>query len=259
MPMHTSSTARLHVIPARESSLALVLRRGPTRQVCTLLWDRHNDKFKIGQWLKARIAVDKCDLSPDGRYFIYFAVTGKWDSEAKGSYTAVSRAPWLKALALYPLGDCWAGGGLFTSNRTYWLNDRGWAQHTLLRESAEVERDFEFMKWTRGPEQAYALRLEREGWIWKAAAKIYEKLLPAGWTLRKYVRTQREKHELVQPETGRVLPYPDWEWADLDRKTLVWAAAGCLYRARLKQAGPAPAKLLYDFNPMKFEPRIAPY
>ena len=71
--MKPKPPARLHVILAREAPLAVVIRRGPAKQVCTVLWNRRTDEFTLGQWLKGRIYEDRCDLSPDGRYFIYFA------------------------------------------------------------------------------------------------------------------------------------------------------------------------------------------
>jgi hypothetical protein len=91
--------------------------------VATLLWNRKTDEFQLGQWLKGRIYERRSDLSPDGKHFIYFAMNGKWSSEARGSWTAISRAPFLKALAVFPKGDCWHGGGLWTASRKYWLND----------------------------------------------------------------------------------------------------------------------------------------
>src|SRR5689334_22184837 len=102
---------RLHVILARESSLAVVIRRGPSKSVCTFLWDRSEDSFRLGQWMRGRIYERRCDLSPDGKYLIYFAMNGKWESETKGSWTAISRNPYLKAVTLYAKGDCWNGGG----------------------------------------------------------------------------------------------------------------------------------------------------
>lgn len=99
--------ARLHILLARHS--AVVIRRGPSQHVCVLGWDRRNDTFQIGQWLKGRIYERRCDLSPDGEYLIYFAMNGRWQSETKGSWTAISRAPYLKALALFSKGDCWQG------------------------------------------------------------------------------------------------------------------------------------------------------
>src|SRR4051812_45410499 len=50
----------------------LVIRRGPSRQVCTMLWHRQNDTFTLGQWFKGRIYERRCDLSPAGTHFIYF-------------------------------------------------------------------------------------------------------------------------------------------------------------------------------------------
>jgi len=37
--------ARLHVLLARDAKVGLVIRRGPSKSVCTVLWDRKRDKF----------------------------------------------------------------------------------------------------------------------------------------------------------------------------------------------------------------------
>ena len=131
--------ARIHVLLAAAAPIGLVFRRGPSKQVATFLWDRRNDEFHLGQWLKGRIYERRSDLSPDGKYAIYFAMNGKWKSESKGSWTAVSRAPYLKAICFYPKGDCWYGGGLWTGPQAYWLN----GGHVLTppsREAKEVRR-----------------------------------------------------------------------------------------------------------------------
>src|SRR5919198_4444283 len=93
--------ARIHALLASEAPLGVVIRRGPSKQVCTVLWDRRRDEFRLGQWLRGRIYERRSDLSPDGKHLIYFAMNGRWNSEAKGSWTAISRAPYLKALALF--------------------------------------------------------------------------------------------------------------------------------------------------------------
>ena len=131
--------ARIHVLLAHDAPLGVVIRRGPSRQVCTMLWNRETDEFRLGQWFKGRIYERRADLSPDGKYLIYFAMNGRWGSEARGSWTAISRAPYLKAIALYPKGDCWLGGGLFTGNRTYYLNDGCGAEAMIATD--EVTRD----------------------------------------------------------------------------------------------------------------------
>src|SRR5436190_13778779 len=102
-----------------------------------MLWDRRRDTCRVGQWLKGRIYERLSDLSPDGKHFLYFALNGKWQSESRGSWTAISRAPYLKALAFFPAGDTWGGGGLFTTAHSYWLNGSYPALHDttgLLRE-----------------------------------------------------------------------------------------------------------------------------
>lgn len=48
----------------------MVIRRGPSKSVATLLWDRKRNTFHMGQWLKGRIYERRCDLSPDGKYLI---------------------------------------------------------------------------------------------------------------------------------------------------------------------------------------------
>ncbi len=69
-----------------------------------MLWDRQCDRFQLGQWLKGRIYERRSDLSPDGKYLIYFAMNGRWQSEACGAWTAISQAPYLKAIAIFPKG-----------------------------------------------------------------------------------------------------------------------------------------------------------
>jgi hypothetical protein len=92
--------ARIHVLLASDAPVGLVIRRSPSKCVATLLWNRMKDEFQLGQWLKGRIYERRSDLSPDGKHFLYFAMNGKWQTEARGSWTAISRAPYLKALAI---------------------------------------------------------------------------------------------------------------------------------------------------------------
>ena len=107
---------------ARKADYGIIIRRGPSKSVCTIGWDRKKDTFEVGQWIRGRIYERRCDLSPDGKHLIYFAMNGKWSSEVKGSWTAISRTPYLKAIGLWANGSCWNGGGLFMNNHSYWLN-----------------------------------------------------------------------------------------------------------------------------------------
>jgi hypothetical protein len=165
-----SFPARIHILLAREARIGVVFRRGPSKCVCTLLWDRNRDEFTLGQWMRGRIYERRSDLSPDGLHLIYFAMNFKrhsWNSATGGSWTAISRAPYLKAVTLLAKGDCWSGGGLFTDNQRYWLND-GYG-HTQMHDTGEVRRDVGYRPHENyGGEcpGVYYLRLQRDGWRW---------------------------------------------------------------------------------------------
>ena len=113
-----TSRGRLFVLMARERPRALILRRGPTGWYHLVLWDTREDTFAHGAWFKGRIYEERCDLSPEGDMFLYFALKGStWGTSYKGTWTAISRPPWLHALMLWPQGDTWGGGGRFLGPR----------------------------------------------------------------------------------------------------------------------------------------------
>jgi hypothetical protein len=271
--------ARIHVLLASAQPIGVVVRRGPSKQVCTLLWDRHTDEFTLGQWLKGRIYERRSDLSPDGKYLIYFAMNGKWASETQGSWTAISRAPWLKAVTLLGKGDCWNGGGLFTGRSTYWLND-GYG-HRLMQNSSEVRRDTTYQISGYGNHEClgvYYPRLQRDGWTYRGrnsldkrkSLDVFEKPLKEGWILRKFAHAEVDspvgkgcywdEHELEHPKSGVKLKFPGWEWAERDNGRLVWADRGQLFAGYLhRQDGIRDKKMLYDFNDLSFQAIEAPY
>ncbi|WP_371226314.1 hypothetical protein [Roseovarius sp. 2305UL8-3] len=117
--MSADPTLRLHLFFAKDNDRAVILRQGPSKLFRMILWYRDSDRFEDGQWLKHKVYVDRCSLSPDGKHFLFFALDGKWGSAAKGSYTAISQPPYFTALVLHPQGDTWGGGGAFISNTRY--------------------------------------------------------------------------------------------------------------------------------------------
>jgi hypothetical protein len=126
MDMLPPIPARLYVVLARETSKAMVLRRGPSKWVRVILWDTDTDQFEGGQWLHGRIYGERCGLSPDGSLFLYFATQhGNYRDGYLGTWTAISKLPYLTALTLWPKGDTWGGGGLFIDNRTICLSHCG--------------------------------------------------------------------------------------------------------------------------------------
>jgi hypothetical protein len=228
--------------------------------------------------LYGRIYERRSDLSPDGQHLIYFAMNGRWQSEAKGAWTAISRAPWLTALSLFAKGDCWHGGGLFLSSREYWLNDG--CGHIVRRDNARLQRSVD-SPWHEGYggecQGVYFIRLQKSGWAMKYSAPgplggdiaVFEKPLGHHWILRKRAHAvihriqgrsvYYDTHELCNARTGAVDPRAAWEWADVDGKRLVWAAGGKLFAGMIHRHGLANETLLHDFNDMQFERREAPY
>lgn len=276
--MRRPIAARLHVLLARDAPTAVVIRRGPTRHTAVIGWDRRTDTFRLGQWLYGRIYERRCDLSPDGTHLIYFAMNGRWRCGAKGAWTAISRAPYLKAVSLFAKGDCWHGGGLFRTSKDYWLNDG--CGHEVLDEDQALQQVPEY-PWheSYGGEcpGVYYIRLQRDGWKMKymspdgagGQVSLFEKRIDPHWVLRRQAHATLHRppgrgvyfdtHELFNARTGETVPQAAWEWADLDRDRLVWAAHGCLYAGRVGASGVHGQALLYDFRPMRFERLAAPY
>jgi hypothetical protein len=117
--------ARLFVLLARTSPVGVILRRGPSDWVQLIHWDTKKDIFTPGQWFKGRIYEQRCDLSPDGQLLIYFAFKGgnsKRNPDYRNSWIALSKPPYFTALALWPVGGTWGGGGRFKDNKTIWLS-----------------------------------------------------------------------------------------------------------------------------------------
>jgi hypothetical protein len=108
---------RLFVITARDKPIAVILRRGPARWYHVIRWDMRDETFTHGAWVKGRIYEEKCDISPDGELFVYFIHQGsRGRTPFTQAWTAVSRVPWLSALAVWPQGMTYGGGGVFVGN-----------------------------------------------------------------------------------------------------------------------------------------------
>ena len=270
---------RIHALLARNSSAAVVIRRGPSRNVAVIGWDRETDRFQVGQWLHGRIYERRCDVSPDGQHLLYFAMNGKWQSEVLGSWTAVSKAPYIKALGLWPKGDCWNGGGLFISNDKFWLNDGPFA-HKTTHEAPGLQRQSK-CPWPAGYggecPGIYYPRLQRDDWILidnqpdGAGGRIthFIKRIDDYWSLHKYAHETIhhpvgrgcyfDEHSLYNEQTKEFIAHPEWEWAEVDGARLVWAADGKMFSGRLERNGMTKSNELFDFTRVKYERIQAPY
>jgi hypothetical protein len=267
-----SASTRLWVILAREAPVGVIFRRGPSKQVQMIKWNLKDDTFEEGQWFKGRIYERRSDLSPNGRLLIYFAANYK---EPLNTWTAISKPPFFTALALWPKGDAWNGGGYFVGPWDIHLDHpvRSSLPHVDFAQGA---RRFHISSLAshRGEDPLVrdATR-HRAGWKfvskgkWKkyGEAKALETTVKAHPSLP--LTLAMEIHGIGQVSgpwyVTRYCVFPDSDlpsndlgfadWAEWDAGgDLLFARSGCIYRQRFARGAWHPAKLLADFNGNKF-------
>jgi hypothetical protein len=121
-PVAPAPTPRLYCIPATAAPIVAVIRRGPSEWAHIGRWDTAAGTYEPGAWLHGRIYPERCDLSPDGRWLAYFTLRARTGSdwESGDTYIAISRLPWLKALAAWGTCGTWTRGVHFVDDRRVW-------------------------------------------------------------------------------------------------------------------------------------------
>ena len=292
MDSTSKSSIRLYAIQARNAPLAVVFRRGPSKQVLLTLWHTDTDTFYEGQWLNGRIYERRCDLSPNGQLLIYFAANYK---EPYFSWTAISKPPFLTAIALWQKGDGWGGGGLFNSESEILLNHR--PNEMTLADGFELPKQIkvnpfgEHSGW--GEDSPVAdQRLLRDGWdliqqgkftehkiggpIWIEfnPPQIWSKLNPIkdrNYELHEVTHGLHEHngswyvtgHIVVDNNTKEEISLGKTDWADWCSKgELLFAKEGKILRLGFDKNSKLnllkDAKLLIDLSDRRFEPKEAP-
>jgi len=188
---------RLSIIMAAKADCGVILRRGPTNQVQLIKWNTLNDTFEYGQWFKGRIYEDKCDLSPSGNRFIYLA------SKHKGKYetwTAVSRPPYLTALAFWPKSDTFGGGGVFKDEDTILLNH--YEKETIMPPEFHIPKKIKVIPVGKGlnlnyNEQIDKIKSEKSGWKLFSEGKVTED--PGYYSVNKEKQKNAKMWWIVDP------------------------------------------------------------
>ena len=179
------SHCRIFVILARDAEIGIILRRGPSKWVQIIRWDTGRDTFEDGAWFHGRIYEEACDVSPDGQLFVYFAAKHDRhgvDDEYGYAWTAVSRPPWLYALALWPSQfGTWPGGGRFSGNSELNLlspyhlkphSEHPPPRHLVIHQQDwssfqyETKCDIEGADWS-GRDQSHRIVYAREGKLFR--------------------------------------------------------------------------------------------
>lgn len=295
--------ARLYVILAREAPVGVVFRRGPSKWVQIIKWNTETDTFEPGQWFHGRIYENRCDLSPDGKLLVYFASDQRPLSKSirpdvgvGQAWTAISKPPYLTALAIWPNGGTWEGGSLFVSNNEVQISGyerRDVSLPVSLKAvpyilSARYEHDGWktiqnlFSKWPiskrlRDAIDRISLGLpiavelsQTVGYddpadvLWSSwPIVLYEKTsqAPSHLVLRmviEHVRSDESVMHTITDAAGNNHPIANAEWADIDKAgRIVFARDGKLFAASI-DGGALVERELADFNANRFEPVEAP-
>jgi hypothetical protein len=288
--MKKTSSTRIFAILARGASEAVIFRRGPSKQVLLIKWHLGSDKLEYGQWFKGRIYERRCDLSPSGDLLICFAAKYK---QPLASWTAISKPPYLTALALWPKGDGWGGGGIFDSELAIQLNHRPGedvlAKEFKLKKNMRVSLYGSCPGWGEDFPIYHSLLL-RNGWNlidegecgehdWNAQVRweytkpmVYEKTSKNDRRLQMQLKGISQQNDswywvdyVILDEAGKSLfQLPKTDWADWDDGDLVFAKDGKLFRlnqknfSRYMDHGDEALKLIADLGTLKFEEKIAP-
>jgi hypothetical protein len=104
---------RLFGIPATESPVVAVIRRGPSGWCHLGRWDPDAGTYEPGAWTRGAIYPQRCDLSPDGRWVVTFTLKASSSWGPGATFVAVSRLPWLTALAAWGTDGTWTRGLCF--------------------------------------------------------------------------------------------------------------------------------------------------
>jgi hypothetical protein len=269
------SPCRLSVFLAREAPVGVVLRRGPSGWAHLSVWDRRTDTFQPGQWFHGRIYARRCDVSPDGRLFVYFAAKqgpGRYEPDIGAAWTAISRPPYFTALALWSNLGTWYGGGVFETDRRLLLDvtcslephprfqPRGlrvarcpagsapWEQRLLLHDWRLEERGFDPRThrrvgareiWSK-PDGSHRVRLFRE----------IEDV-----DFRRFGGPYADTYWLEA--SGDLVPLTGVSWADWDGGRLVFVRDGRVLQWRTEGTSQLETEL-FDFNPFQPTRHVPP-
>lgn len=291
MAVERKPTVSLYAILAREARVGVVFRRGPSKQVLLLLWRTDTDQFYEGQWFKGRIYERRCDLSPSGERLIYFAAKYK---APYATWTAVSRPPFLTAVAFWPKGDAWGGGGLFAKEGEILLNHRpaemkmaegfqlpkfvvvepfgdrsGWGEDNPICEQ-RLTRDG-WKKIQHGKEKQH--KLGAPTWITIDPAEIWAKPRPKEgkpYEIREKITGIHERngrwyvieHVIVNTKSGEEFSLGSTDWADWCHSgDLLYAKEGRLWRLGFDRRNLRPleqAEMLIDLRDRVFAAKETP-
>jgi hypothetical protein len=149
-----SAPARIHLLPAKEAPMVVVIRRKPSRLFHIIRINTKTGTYEEGAWFNGRIYAMRCDVSFDGNWFVYLALGGKGQS-----WNGISMLPRLTCVAEGENMGTWYGGGYWASKKVLRFNHWEYGK-------GRVPFRIEPMEARHGGEDLSVVypRLERDGW-----------------------------------------------------------------------------------------------
>lgn len=262
---------RLSAAFASEASKAVIMRRGPSKMMQMISWDTETDVVVPGQWVKGVVAPWNYHLSPDGSKVVYFCQAHHdWDVQ---TYYAVSRPPYFTALALWRVGDAWAGDCFFRNNHLVFLSKGLVAP--ALKEGFQLPASFVVeVGISQSTAEHSALKSFYSNTAWPSLVALPPSISQSRWYLQCTIGPNRQ-HVVVEKsavgvdrrfflgdskwDSDRWREIPDISWAGWDQRgRLVYCKAGCLFVAKVEEDFRiVDEKQVYDANGSTFTP-VAP-
>jgi len=249
-----------------------VLRRGPSAWSHLGRWDHALGVYEPGAWIRGNLYPQRCDLSPDGRWFCYLTLKAAAKWKAGQTYVAISRLPWLTALAAWGTCGTWTRGLHFVEDTSAWpleAPDEGDAGPCRRRFGVAVTTPAAFAVerrrgWTESPDSPP-----------RAPGDVWDEARAGELTMRKS-RPQSEDTWLTvqgrfaafrgsRPEpicyeiirSGRPRPLDDVQWADwsADGRLLVATTDGKL---QVRDESADRLDVVFEVNLNGYEPAPSP-
>jgi hypothetical protein len=236
---------RLYVIPAADAPIAAVFLRMSSKRWHVLRWEIDRGVVESGAWFVGQMYPRRANLSPDGALLGYFVYVGSPSRSWPKAYFAVSKLPWLTALAAWENSGTWSwgcefkpAGGLVVSGEIFEKKPfhGSWAgsfETNLLHRQEEVnwgERDLHLEEergWTRASADGFATALENRSIKHRLRPRALIKERPkSGHRLIVVSRGTDFKNAvegavvdyLLEAPQGEPIRLEDAAWADWDRK-----------------------------------------
>jgi hypothetical protein len=261
----TVNTPKIRGFLAEKNNSAVFLYRKKNKvtYLLSLNYQSKKDVVVTGSKFHGNIYPNRCGISPDGRYFIYFAMgSGKKGYDRNlYTWTAICEPPKITALLLVGHNDTYSGGGHFIDEKSIFLsagvyttfensltpgnkakfgkyniiidsnyNHGGWDSHSNGWIAAETNKQGFAIAWKKENDYYSILKSVKKNWIKQGEYSMHE-----------YVISSAKGEKCLDAE--------DITWADIDNYGRLMIASG----SKLKIFSDKRALLKDQFEEIDFE------